>query len=165
MDEQTKPLPPESEPVTQEAVEQKALEVRPPRRHTPTALPPSANKRKVGKGQRPPHRGAKTPKNSYTSPRAIVSARKRNEAVALREQGYSLAPIAKHLKVSEATIHGWIVEALRSIPMESAQEVLRMELRRLDCLLSAFIGNGIEGDLPAACIALGRWVHRGFAAP
>ena len=72
----------------------------------------------------------------------------------LREQGYSLAAIAKHLGSRESTVHAWIVEALRAIPMESAQEVLRTELRRLDSLLSAFIGNGIEGDLPAADMSL-----------
>lgn len=127
---------------------------KPPRRHHAQMLPASDNKRKVGKGQSPPHRGAKTPKNSHTSPRAIVANRKRNEAVQLREQGYTYCVIAKHLGVSVGTVHGWIVETLRAIPLESAQEVLRLELQRLDGLLSAFYENGVEGDLPAADMAL-----------
>jgi hypothetical protein len=46
------------------------------------------------------------------------------------------------------------VQALREITLEPAREVLTMELRRLDAYLSAFHANALEGDLPAAAMAL-----------
>jgi hypothetical protein len=43
---------------------------------------------------------------------------------------------------------------LRELPAETAAEVLRTELRRLDALFSAYYDNGVSGDMPAASMAL-----------
>jgi hypothetical protein len=75
-------------------------------------------------------------------------------ALGYREQGYSFDQIAKQMKVSRSTAHGYVVEGMNAIPLESAKAVLAMELKRLDSLLSAFYANATEGDLAAAGMAL-----------
>jgi DNA-binding CsgD family transcriptional regulator len=129
----------------------------PTRALTPREQPrrrPSMQRKLVGKGQGSPHHAAKSVKNSYTSPKAIHRQRRKLEALQLREQGYSFAVIAKHMRCSVGTVHGYVTEALREIPAETAAEVLRLELQRLDALFSAYYESGVEGDLPAAAMAL-----------
>jgi hypothetical protein len=59
------------------------------------------------------------------------------------------------MKVSVTCAHNYVVDGLDLIPLENAQAVLRMELQRLDGLLSAFYGRAIEGhDLPATYAVL-----------
>jgi hypothetical protein len=102
----------------------------------------------------PPVRAGKSVKNSHTSPRRVHRQKRMAEALGYREQGYSFDQIAAHMKVSRSTAHGYVVQALREITLEPAREVLTMELRRLDAYLSAFHANAVEGDLPAAAMAL-----------
>jgi hypothetical protein len=84
-------------------------------------------------------------KNSWTSPKNIKRQKLKAEALALREQGYTFEQIGKHMHCSVSFAPGYVVEALREIPLEAAQEVLRLELQRLDGLLSAYYDSGASG--------------------
>jgi DNA-binding CsgD family transcriptional regulator len=142
--------------------EQRALEPQleptsPPSETTKPPTPyrkPSRQKTLIGKGQGSPNHAAKSVKNSYTSPKAIHRQKRKAEALALREQGYSFDQIAKHMHCAVGTVHGYVVEALKEIPAETAVEVLRLELQRLDALLSTYYDSGVGGDLAGATMAL-----------
>jgi hypothetical protein len=61
--------------------------------------------------------------------------------LALRERGLSFPAIAKEMKVSISNAHELVVVALKQITLESAKEVLRLELQRLDAYLAALRGD------------------------
>jgi hypothetical protein len=47
------------------------------------------------------------------------------------------------MKVSVGVAHNFVVEGMNAIPAERAEAVLRMELKRLDALLSAHYDNAV----------------------
>jgi hypothetical protein len=116
---------------------------------------PSRRKKLIGAKRHTPNRATSSVKNSWTSPKNIRRQKRKAEALALREQGYTFEQIGKHMRCSMSCAHGYVVEALREIPLEAAQEVLCLELQRLDGLLSAYYDSGASGhDLPAADMVL-----------
>jgi len=77
-----------------------------------------------------------------TNPRA-------REALDWRIRGYSYEAIAKHMQVSKPTAYGWVAAALaeaRASYAEKASEVLEMELRRCDAMISALQAMCIPPD-------------------
>lgn len=76
-------------------------------------------------------------------------------ALRLRLTGMSHRAIAEALGVSDhTTIQGRIAGALKEIIREPAEEVLKMELERLDVLLSGLWEQAAGGDLQALDRAL-----------
>jgi Helix-turn-helix domain len=120
----------------------------------PRHLKPSKRAKIIGNCNKPLARATKSVKNSHTSPRAIAMAKRKLHALQLREQGYTFEQIAKHMRLSMTTVHGYVVEALREIPAETAAEVLRPELQRLDNLLSAHYEHAIDGSFSATELVL-----------
>jgi hypothetical protein len=109
---------------------------------------------KVGRNNKPPLRAKASVKNSHTSPKQIARRRKIDEALSFREAGHSYVKIARHMKVPVSTVHGWVVQGMNMIPIESAKAVLALELQRLDNLLSAHYADAVQGDVSATTMAL-----------
>jgi hypothetical protein len=82
-----------------------------------------------------------------TSAGKIRLAERRREALDYRRAGYSLQQIADQLDVSVGTIHADIKYGLRAIITPSAEDLLKLQLSRLEDLLSAVYGNAANGDL------------------
>jgi hypothetical protein len=76
------------------------------------------------------------------------------EALGYREQGYSFAQIAGHMKCSQSVVHTWIVQLLQEVPTENVKEVRRLELARLDQMHSAHYEHATEGDIAATAMCL-----------
>jgi hypothetical protein len=103
----------------------------------------------IGKGKKPPARATASVKNSWTSPKRIEMMEKRNEALNYRRQGYSFQAIADAMNTAIVNVHRWVVEGLREIPRENAEELVTMELERIDECQASIYANAIEGDLAA----------------
>ena len=106
---------------------------------------------RIGK---PPLRMRPTPQTSRTSPRRIHRQGRINEALALRCAGKTFDAIAREMKVTISTAHGYVTEGLGSISTENARELMTMELRRLDNLLAVHFPKAIAGDLPSTAMTL-----------
>jgi hypothetical protein len=87
---------------------------------------------------------------------ARIHRRKRiAEALQYREQGYSFAEIAAQMRISASVAHNMVVEGMSLITAERAENVLKMELARLDSLEAAHFQNAVEyGDLAATYAVL-----------
>jgi hypothetical protein len=107
----------------------------------------------LGTGHR---RGAiSRPSTSYTSPRAIKQRQRQAAALDYRLQGHAYHAIAKQLNCHPSTVHDLVVKALANmVPREKAEEVLLIELTRLDAMEAAIFRNAAEGDIPSidACL-------------
>jgi hypothetical protein len=109
---------------------------------------------RVGHNNKPPLRAKRSVKNSHTSPKQIARRRKIDEALSFREAGHSYVKIARHMKASVSTVHGWVVQGMSMIPVNNAKEVLALELQRLDNLMSAHYANAVNGDVSATEMCL-----------
>jgi DNA-binding CsgD family transcriptional regulator len=99
------------------------------------------------------------PNTSNTSPASIKLQKRRAAALELRERGRSYRSIAQELKCSPQTVLNYVVAAIRqTIPKESAQQVLVLEMRRFDSLLAKFYPKALRGDKAAAelCLKIGH---------
>jgi hypothetical protein len=106
-------------------------------------------KKKTGH-TKPPVIGGFSTKNSHTSPKRIAQRRKEALALQLREQGYSHAQIAAHMKLSPSRVCRMIFSAMdKLIPVESAERVRVLEMRRLDAIQSEIWEDVINGNLGA----------------
>ena len=76
------------------------------------------------------------------------------EALGFRERGCSFEQIAREMRISISTAHGYIVEAMAAIPLESAKVVLGIELKRLDALFAGHYEKACKGDVGATYAAL-----------
>jgi DNA-binding CsgD family transcriptional regulator len=95
------------------------------------------------------------PNTSNTSPASIRLQKRRAQALELRERGRSYRAIAQELKCSPQTVLNYVVAAMRqTIPKESAQQVLVLEMRRFDSLLAKFYPQALKGDKAAAELVL-----------
>jgi len=101
----------------------------------------------IGKWKKPPKRAANSVDNSYTSPKQIELQEKRNEALNHRRDRKSFQEIAKAMNASISTVHGWVVDALKEIPRENAEEVLKMTLEELDEMQLAIKPKAKSGEL------------------
>jgi hypothetical protein len=82
--------------------------------------------------------------------RVVERSQRRTEALDMRAAGKPYREIAKHFDVSVSTVHDWTVRALAELPWQSAEAVLKMELRRLDTLQASYWDKAVSGDLPSA---------------
>ena len=97
------------------------------------------------------------PNTSHTSPRRIKQRQRQATALDFRLQGHAYHSIAKHMNCHPSTVHDLVVKALANmVPREKAEEVLRIELTRLDALEAAIFRDAANGDIPAidACLRI-----------
>jgi DNA-binding CsgD family transcriptional regulator len=86
-------------------------------------------------------------KNCSTSPRAIRYAERIAEALDYRRQGFSYSEIAKQMRCSLSTAHGYITDRLAALVTEDRAEVLKLELDRLDQLMASIYAAAAQGDV------------------
>lgn len=79
-----------------------------------------------------------------------------HEALGLRLSGYPYRAIARAMKISVATAHKYVEDALKDITRDRAEEVLDLELHRCDELLAVAYEKAVRGDLFAMdrCLAI-----------
>lgn len=88
-------------------------------------------------------RGRKT---ALTAPSRVRVARLKEEALAHRIRGLSLAKIGEQMNLSKERIWQLVTEALADIPRENAEAVRSMELDRLDEMQAGVWDNALTGD-------------------
>jgi hypothetical protein len=93
-------------------------------------------------------------KGSYTSPRKIHRRKRMAEALGYRERGWTFEKIAQEMKCSMSVAHGYVVEGMNLVPLESAKVVLGIELKRLDALFAGHFEKACKGDVGATYAAL-----------
>ena len=95
------------------------------------------------------------PNTCHTSPGSIGLQKRRAQALELREQGRSYRSIAQELQCSPQTVLNYVAAAIRqTIPKETAQQVLILEMRRFDAMLAKFYPQALKGDKAAAKLCL-----------
>lgn len=97
------------------------------------------------------------PKMSKTAAKAIVSAKRKAQALDLRIQGLSYTEIASQVGVARQHCHRYVVDALAEInehAAEEAAELRRLESERLDQMLVALSKKIADGDVAAIQVAL-----------
>jgi hypothetical protein len=114
---------------------------------------PAAKKRKTTA-----RKGTKKRGESSTSPRRIKAiTEKQLNALEYRKLGYSFKQIAEALGYKGAQgAYEAVQAALRSVIREPAEDVLSLELERLDALFVKPYSSALAGDLQAlsACLAV-----------
>lgn len=112
----------------------------------PPAKKPAAKKKTMKRGE------------SSTSPRRIKAIEEKQlSALEYRKMGYTYAQIAEALGYkSPQGAHEAVKSALLKIIKEPAQDVLALEVERLDALFSKPYQNALAGDLQAlgACLSV-----------
>lgn len=76
------------------------------------------------------------------------------QALELRKEGRNYRQIAAAMRISVATAHAYVDDALREITRDSAENVLILHLDRYDQLLNAVYDQALEGDPQAIDRAL-----------
>ena len=82
-----------------------------------------------------------------TSKTSIVQAERRAEVLRLRLDGMTLAAIGERLGIRADSVHDIITRALRSMTKEPAEELLNLELARLDSLYAEAM-NSVRAFTP-----------------
>ena len=101
--------------------------------------------------------------NSRTHPRMLARRKRWAEALDYRMQNHSFRAIAKRMKVSTTVAHTYVVRAIQEwAPVETARQVLQMDLERIGEMFSSVYPNAVGGDLPAiaTCLSLIRERNR-----
>lgn len=89
---------------------------------------------------------SKTPRGKGVD-RVIALDKRRRQAVALRQQGASIADIARTLDVAESTIKKDLSAALNAVRDSfDARELFLLEMQRLDRLQMAVYNDALKGD-------------------
>jgi hypothetical protein len=100
------------------------------------------------------------PNTCSTSPSSIRAAQRRAKALDLRVQGYTFEAIGMRLGVSKAQAARDIDSAVAEVTVEPAKELLKLELRRCDELMSAHYADACNGDVTATNTVLRIMAHR-----
>lgn len=116
--------------------------------------------RKGDKRRKPPERKRKTPRNSHTSPRKIKREERKREALEYRKQGYTYAQIGTEMGMDPAEVFRLVDEGIKEIAQEAAEELLKLELDRLDSLLAAHYATATEADIASGDFVLKIMAHR-----
>jgi hypothetical protein len=110
-------------------------------------------KQKLGTGNK--RAVLQRPATSYTSPRALRLQQRRAKALDYRLQGRSYKAIGQTMKIHPSTAQDYVIRAMRDfVPKEKAEQVLEMELQRLDQMQSAVYQHAAAGDIAAIEICL-----------
>jgi hypothetical protein len=83
------------------------------------------------------------------SPGRARAAEKRRDALNLRKAGASFREIAAMLGVSVARAYVYVHEEIAAVTQEAAEELLSLELSRLDTMQMALWPAVKQGDVPA----------------
>lgn len=106
-----------------------------------------------GKQPKPPRPNvAKSPANSRSGRGSIAILSLTEEALKYRMMGYSFSKIAATMDLPMGTVAKYIYKALkqsRERGEKLADELITMELQRLDLLIEATLPKAIDGDLKA----------------
>jgi hypothetical protein len=90
-----------------------------------------------------------------TSARAITRKQREAEVLSYRVQGHSYQAIAKQMHIPASTAYDYAIRAMhRIVPVEQVQEVLRMELARLDAMEAAVFQQAVHGEYAAIEVCL-----------
>ena len=96
------------------------------------------------------HSGSKQgPSSTKTGAKKISATERRRRALELRAAGATFEAIANALGYSRAGAYKAVTKALRDTLQEPADEVRRLELRRLDAVLGPAYTAARGGDLQA----------------
>lgn len=82
-----------------------------------------------------------------TSPRAIELAEKRATALGYRKQGYTYDAIGEAMGITAQYAHELVTGALVEMVREPAEQVICLELARLDDMLTGLSGGAVKGDV------------------
>jgi hypothetical protein len=94
--------------------------------------------------------GSRTVANSHTSPKSIRLAQKRSAALDYRLQGHPYWKIGKALGCHPSTAQSYVIRAMKDmLPVEKREQVLQMEMQRLDLMQAAVYRNAEDGDIPS----------------
>lgn len=95
-------------------------------------------------------------KSQKTTPRRIHSLELAREALEYRKAGFSYVQIGEAISRSPAEAHRLVMAAIAEITREPAEEVLSLELQRLDALLVPQMEKAGKGDIDAmnGCLAI-----------
>ena len=94
---------------------------------------------------------------SATAPARLRAAHRRTKVVQLRLAGRTLADIGRELGCSPQRVHAILTQEMQSaqgLRAETAEELLQLELHRLDTLQAAVWDKALAGDLKAVETAL-----------
>ena len=89
---------------------------------------------------------------SKMAPQKLTAAQRRHQALQRRIGGWTFQAIGDELGITRQAAHGLVVTALKDLnekTMESASELQRLELERLDVMNSAIWGAVLKGDVGA----------------
>lgn len=96
----------------------------------------------------------KTQKRKEQAAKKISLQERRKRALDLRKAGATYQTIADKNGVSYSQAYKDVQHSLKGITRESAEDVLTLELERLDRLFLTHYANAIQGDTSSARIAL-----------
>lgn len=99
---------------------------------------------------KPFKRGVRTTKNSHTSPRALMLAKRRSEAWAYKVQGHTVREIGRIMKLHPSTIHSYVVQESERVPRETREQAIGILLDGLNEVRASIYPQAIKGDIPAA---------------
>lgn len=102
--------------------------------------------RKAGQPKPPIRNAPKSVRNSWTSPDRVRREERKRVALDYRKQGYSYTEIAKLMKEPMNTVYDLVVEALKAITREPAEQLLELELARVDTLLKGVYKDASKGN-------------------
>ena len=91
---------------------------------------------------------------SRVAPGRVAATEKRRQALHLRAAGADFRSIANSLDISVSTAYKYVWTEMREITRESAEEVLAMDLQRIDQLQASVWAAARSGDLQAVNTAL-----------
>lgn len=95
-------------------------------------------------------KGRRKKASGKASPKAIMAAKRRSEALDYRLQGFTFEQIGESMGVSAVRAFQLVTEGLTTIQTENAQQVKDIEVKRLDLLTTAYMQNATQGDVVAA---------------
>lgn len=78
--------------------------------------------------------------------KAHETALRRKEALRLRLEGNNQSQVAEIMGVNVSTVSRYIAQAIRDVPRENAEELIELELQRLDEMLKGIWNDATHGD-------------------
>jgi hypothetical protein len=85
-------------------------------------------------------------RKSKTDPKAIESAEMRAQVLELRKQGYGYQAIGDAMGFTKQRAYQIVTEELAAIIREPAQQILDLELQRMETLLQGVADDAAKGD-------------------
>lgn len=98
----------------------------------------------------------KSRRKGPSTARRVETATQRDEALRLRLDGKTYSAVGAAMGVDRAYAHRLVQDAIAAIPKEAAEQVLAMEMERLDAIFGGAIEAATGGDPMSArtCLAV-----------